>query len=73
MSFLANGLAEKSKTGLFAPEVYTTGYSDKDFTDLPDFSDFLDAVLIHIRFMPAACKQVEWRKEYLRLLLKDRY
>ena len=73
MSFLANVLAEKSKNVLAAPWVYTTGYSDKDFTDLPDLLDFLDVVLIDIRFAPTAGKQVEWRKDYLRLLLKYRY
>jgi len=73
MSFLANVLAEKSKSGLAAPCVYTTGYNDKDFTDLSDLLDFLDAVLIDIRFAPMTGKQVEWRKDYLRLLLKARY
>jgi len=73
MSFLANVLAEKSKKGLVAPCVCTTGFADKDFTDLPNLLDFLDAVLIDIRFAPTIGKQVEWRKDYLRLLLKDRY
>jgi uncharacterized protein (DUF488 family) len=31
------------------------------------------AGLIDIRFAPTTGKQVEWRKDYLRLLLKDRY
>ena len=73
MSFLANVLAEKSKRGLIAPCIYTTGFADKDFTLLPDLLDFLDAVLIDVRFAPTAGKQIEWRKDYLRLLLKDRY
>ena len=73
MSFLANILAEKSKVGLIAPCIYTTGFADKDFTLLPGLLDFLDAVLIDIRFAPNSGKQVEWRKDYLRLLLKDRY
>jgi hypothetical protein len=73
MSFLANILAEKSKKGLVAPCVCTTGFGDKDFTDLPNLLDFLDAVLIDIRFAPTIGRRVEWRKDYLRLLLKDRY
>ena len=73
MSFLANILAEKSKSGLIAPCIYTTGFADKDFTLLPDLLDFLDAVLIDVRFAPTTGKQVQWRKDYLRLLLKDRY
>ena len=73
MSFLANILAEKSKNGLVAPCVCTTGYAGKDFADLPNLLDFLDAVLIDIRFAPTTAKQIHWRKEYLRLLLKDRY
>jgi hypothetical protein len=35
--------------------------------------DFLDTVLIDTRFAPTISKQVEWRKDYLRLLLKDKY
>lgn len=74
MSFLANLLAEKSKKGLIAPCFYTTGFAGKDFTLLPDLLDFLDADLIDIRFAPtAAGTQIQWRKDYLRLLLKDRY
>jgi hypothetical protein len=73
MSFLANILAEKSKSGLIAPCIYTTGFADKNFTLLPDLLDFLDAILIDVRFAPTTGKQVQWRKDYLRLLLKDRY
>jgi uncharacterized protein (DUF488 family) len=73
MSFLANILAEKSKEGLIAPCIFTTGFADKDFTLLPDLLDFLDAVLIDVRFAPTNGKQIQWRKDYLRLLLKDRY
>ena len=73
MSFLANLLEEKSKRGLIAPCFYTTGYIDKDFTLLPGLLKFLDAVLIDIRFAPVMDEQIQWRKDYLRLLLKDRY
>lgn len=73
MSFLANVLAERSKKGLVAPCIYTTGFADKDFTLLPDLVDFLDAVLIDVRFAPTAGKQIQWGKDYLRLLLRDRY
>ena len=73
MSFLANLLAEKSKSGFVAPCMYMTGFANKDFTLLPDLLDFLDAVLIDIRFAPTTGKQIQWRKDYLRLFLKDRY
>lgn len=73
MSYLASLLPEKSKKGLISSSVYTTGFAGKDFADLPVLLDFLDAVLIDIRFAPAAGKPVEWRKDYLRLLLRDRY
>ncbi len=73
MSFLANILAEKAKQGLIAPCIYTTGFADQDFTLLPDLLDFLDARLIDIRFAPMNDSRIQWRKDYLRLLLKDRY
>lgn len=73
MSFLANILAEQSKRGLIAPCIYTTGFAGKDFTLLPALLEYLDAVLIDIRFAPASGRQIQWRKDYLRLLLKERY
>ena len=73
MSFLANILAEKSKNKSIVSCVYTTGYGNKDFTQLPNLLDFLDAVLIDIRFNPTTGKQIHWRKNYLRLLLKEKY
>ena len=73
MSFLANILAEKAGKGLIAPCIYTTGFGTKDFTLLPDLLDFLDARLIDIRFAPMSGKAIQWRKDYLQLLLKDRY
>jgi hypothetical protein len=73
MSFLANILAEKARKGLIAPCIYTTGFAGKDFTLLPDLLGFLDARLIDIRFAPMSGKEIQWRKDYLQLLLKDRY
>ena len=73
MSFLAQVLAEKSKRGVTAPCIYMTGYAGQDVTLLPDLLDFLDAHLIDVRFSPTGGKQIQWRKDYLRLLLKDRY
>ncbi len=63
MSFLADLLEERSKKGLVAPCFYTTGFADKDFTLLPDLLNFLDAVLIDIRFVPTTNKQIQWRKK----------
>lgn len=73
MSFLANILAEKSKKGLVAPCIYTTGYTGQAVARLPALLDYLDACLIDIRFDPMHGRQIQWRKDYLRLLLKDRY
>lgn len=73
MSFLANILAEQSKWGLIAPCIYTTGYGGQDVARLPDLLDFLDARLIDIRFAPTVGSRIQWRKDYLRLLLGDRY
>lgn len=73
MSFLANILAEKSKKGLVAPCIYTTGFANREFTELPELLDYLDAILIDIRFAPMNGKIIEWRKDYLQLLLKERY
>ncbi len=73
MSFLAQILAEKARKKLIAPCIYTTGYAGKDFAQLPDLLDFLDADLIDIRFDPTTATAIEWRKDYLRLLLPDRY
>jgi uncharacterized protein (DUF488 family) len=73
MSFLANLLAERSKSRLIAPCIYTTGFAGKDFALLPDLLNFLDAVLIDVRFAPTNSQEIQWRKDYLKLLLKDRY
>jgi hypothetical protein len=75
MSFTANILAERAaaERGLIAPCIYTTGYAGQDVALLPDLLYFLDADLIDIRFAPTGDRQIQWRKDYLRLLLKDRY
>lgn len=73
MSFLAHILAERSKRGLIAPCIYLTGYAGQEVTLLPDLLDFLDAHLIDIRFAPTVGTQIQWCKDYLRLLLGDRY
>lgn len=73
MSFLAHILEEKAGKGLIAPCIYTTGFENQDFARLPALLDFLDAVLIDIRFEPSSGRQIQWRKDYLQLLLKDRY
>ena len=74
MSFLAHILAEQAaKRGLIAPCIYTTGYAGQEVTLLPDLLDFLDARLIDIRFNPSVAGQIQWRKDYLRLLVGDRY
>ena len=73
MSFLANILAEKAKQRSRAPCIYMTGHAGQEVPRLPDLMDFLDAGLIDIRFAPNLSKQIQWRKDYLRLLLGSRY
>ncbi len=74
MSFLAHILAERAaKRGLIDPCIYLTGYAGQEVTLLPDLLDFLDAHLIDIRFAPTVGTQIQWSKDYLRLLLGDRY
>ena len=75
MRFLAHILAERAAKGaLIAPCIYLTSYADREVTRLPDLLDFLDAQLIDIRFAPSAGgTPLQWRKDYLRLLLGDRY
>lgn len=53
-------------------KIYTTGYTGKDVADLPKLLENLDAVLADIRFAPVS-KHLEWRREYLKLLLKNKY
>ena len=52
--------------------IYTTGYTDKNISHLPNLLENLDAVLVDIRFSPNS-RQVVWTKDYLSLLLKKRY
>ena len=52
--------------------IYTTGYEGREVTDLPELLTNLDAVLVDIRFSPAE-RPLKWRKDYLKLLLKNRY
>ena len=51
---------------------FTTGYTGKAVEQLPALLDFHEAVLTDIRFAPVS-RHLEWRKDYLKLLLKNRY
>ncbi len=53
-------------------KIYTTGYIGKDIADLKPLLESLDACLIDIRFAPVS-KYLEWRKDYLQILLKGQY
>lgn len=53
-------------------KIYTTGYTGKQVGDLPALLDSLDAVLADVRFAPHS-RHLEWRKNYLTLLLRHRY
>ncbi len=71
MSLLANLLESESEREL-PQRIYTTGYTDRDIALLPALLKSLDAILIDIRFTPTS-KHLQWQKDYLRLLLKNRY
>jgi len=51
---------------------YTTGYTGKAFEQLPALLDFHDAILADIRFAPVS-RHLQWTKNYLSLMLGDRY
>ena len=53
-------------------KIYTTGYTGKDIADLKPLLEELDAFLIDIRFIPVS-KQHQWHKNYLQILIKNRY
>jgi uncharacterized protein (DUF488 family) len=56
----------------FLTNFYTTGYRGRAFEQLPALLDFHDAVLVDIRFAPVS-RHLQWTKNYLSLMLKDRY
>lgn len=56
----------------FLKNFYTTGYTGKQVEQLPALLDFYDAVLADIRFAPVS-RHLQWTKNYLALMLKERY
>src|SRR6187549_233569 len=56
----------------FLSSFYTTGYTGKAVEQLPALLDFHDAVLADIRFAPVS-RHLQWTKNYLSLMLKERY
>jgi hypothetical protein len=56
----------------FLTNFYTTGYTGKAFEQLPALLDFHDAILADIRFAPVS-RHLQWTKNYLSLMLKERY
>lgn len=56
----------------FFSNFYTTGYTGKRVEQLPALLDYYDAVLADIRFAPHS-RHLRWTKNYLSLMLKDRY
>lgn len=53
-------------------KIYTTGYTGKNIAELSAMLEKFDAVLADIRFAPYS-KHLEWRRDYLKLLLKNKY
>ena len=56
----------------FLKNFYTTGYTGKRVEQLPALLDYYDAVLADIRFAPHS-RHLEWTRNYLALMLKERY
>jgi hypothetical protein len=69
---LSRNLSEADPPPAFEQRIYTTGYEGREVTLLPGLLTRLDAVLIDIRFAPPE-RPIQWRKDYLKLLLKHRY
>ncbi|MCU1290104.1 MAG: hypothetical protein JWN60_2333 [Acidobacteria bacterium] len=69
---LQSNLIKSESPGVYNQIVYTTGYAGRDVRELPALLTALNAILIDIRFMPGD-RQIQWKKDYLKLLLKDRY
>lgn len=65
-------LLESDPSAATEQKIYTTGYEGREVTFLPGLLKHLDAVLIDIRFTPLE-RPIQWRKDYLKLLLKGRY
>jgi uncharacterized protein (DUF488 family) len=72
MSLLANLLESEPHRKFVSQRIYTTGFEGKDFRHLPGLLKSLEAVLIDIRFT-IADTPIQWRKDYLKLLLRDKY
>ena len=51
---------------------FTTGYTGRRVEELPGLLDFYEAVLADIRFAPVS-RHLQWTKNYLSLMLKNRY
>jgi hypothetical protein len=56
----------------FLTNFYTTGYTGKRVEQLPALLDYYDAILADIRFAPVS-RHLQWTKNYLSLMLKERY
>lgn len=53
-------------------KIFSTGYTGKQVEQLPALLEHHEAVLADIRFAPYS-RHLQWRKDYLTLLLKNRY
>jgi uncharacterized protein (DUF488 family) len=65
-------MPEEMSFARFLSSFYTTGYTGKRVEQLPALLDFYDAVLADIRFAPVS-RHLQWTRNYLALMLKDRY
>ena len=70
-NMMRTGMTAEQKINT-AQKIYTTGCRGRDVGDLKPLLTTLDAVLIDVRLVPTS-RHLEWRKNYLQLLLKERY
>ena len=69
---LIENLLESDPKPISEQRIYMTGYEGREVTLLPELLKHLDAILIDIRFSHSE-RPIQWRKDYLKLLLKGRY
>src|SRR5205085_12615221 len=71
MNLISNLLKDDLDAKL-VQQIYTTGCEGKEVVNLPLILKNFGAILIDIRFAPGN-SPLKWSKEYLKLLLKNKY
>jgi uncharacterized protein (DUF488 family) len=69
---LIKNILESEPLETTSQRIYITSFQGREVTDLPDLLNTLDAILVDVRFAPERTP-LKWSKEYLKLLLKNKY